>query len=251
MEKIVFNIPKNTSKSESKIEQKTTNETNCNNININKLNELFNKNVVNKNVVNYNEYIKITENVYKFNQSDNSEDNIYVIFNKACDYKHIDKIKAIEYFKKCESMINNDIKLDTIYEIFINLALLISESNGSSDDIFSYYNKAISVYSDRAEPYYYWGLYCNKIGNFEKAYDLFKSVFILSYDDAKIKYPDTQFTAYGKHILDELAVACYWLKKYDEAQLILENIINDPDFTDHKERLESNLKFTKESMLNM
>jgi tetratricopeptide (TPR) repeat protein len=122
--------------------------------------------------------------------------------------------------------------------------LLVSELNGSSEEIGKYYEESMKIYSDRAEPYYYWGLYCNQHRNFEKSYTLFKKAILISYKDAIIKYPETHYNVYGKYLYDELSVACYWLTKYDEAKNLLEKIINDPDFANSRERLQKNLVFT-------
>lgn len=200
-----------------------------------------------------NDYIKISENVYKFDPDNlnlnlDLDNNIYMLFNNACQIKKHNKLNAIEIFKKCRDLINNDVKDEIKYEIFINLALLVSELDASSNEIEMYYNKALKIYSDRGEPYYYWSIYCNKTHNFEKSYELLHKALLLSYDDANVKYPGTQTSAYGKYLYDNLSVACYWLGKYDQSKLLLETIIDDPDFVNDKERLEKNLHFTKNEL---
>jgi tetratricopeptide (TPR) repeat protein len=197
------------------------------------------------------DYVKIAPNVYKFGKNNFSiEDEVYVLYSNACEVKKENKYNAIEIFKKCNKLMNNSTKIDVKYEICVNLALLLTETDGSSIEILNYYEQALQYCSDRAEPYYYCALYCNKIQNFEKSYKLLKSALTISYDQANIKYPGTQFTAYGKYLYDELAVTCYWIKKYDEAKLLLEQIIDDPDFSQNSERIKSNLKFTIEAMNN-
>jgi len=194
-------------------------------------------------IINITNYTKIAPNVYSFNSNKlDLINDIYILYNDACQVKHENKIKAIQMFKKCVELINDKIKKEIIYEIFINLALLESETNGSSDIVADYYEKALSIFSDRAEPYFYWSIFCNKIQNFEKSHILLNKALLLSYDEAKLKYPGTQFTAYGKYLYDELAVSCYWLKKYDEAKKLLEQIIDDPDFANNKERIRQNLE---------
>jgi hypothetical protein len=49
---------------------------------------------------------------------------------------------------------------------------------------------------------------------------------------------------YGKYINDELSVSCYWLGKYDESISLIKEIIEDPEFSNSKERLQSNLEFS-------
>jgi tetratricopeptide (TPR) repeat protein len=191
---------------------------------------------------NITDYTKIAPNIYSFNSYKNLENDIYILYNNACQIKKENKINAIKIFKKCAELIDDKVKKEIIYEIFVNLALLVSETNGSIDDVCEYYEKALDIFSDRAEPYFYWSIYYNKIHCFEKSYELLNKALLLSYDEAKIKYPGTQFTAYGKYLYDELSVSCYWLKKYDEGKILLEKIIDDPDFTNTKERLKQNLE---------
>ena len=238
MDKISFIIPNNTNKNEKNTEN-MTNVKKDNNIS-----EIINTNKL-------TDYVKIAPNVYKFGKNNFIiEDDIYVLYSNACEVKKENKYTAIEIFKKCYKLMNDTTKIDVKYEICVNLALLLTETDGSSIEIFNYYEKALQYCSDRAEPYYYCALYCNKIKNFEKAYEMLKKALTISYDEANKKYPETQITAYGKYLYDELAVACYWIKKYDEAKLLLEQIIDDPDFSESNERIKSNLKFTIEAMNN-
>jgi len=148
---------------------------------------------------NITDYIKIAPNVYRFNANidENTNvisENIYVLYNNACQVKKENKLNAIIMFKKCVELIDNKTKKEIIYEIFVNLALLESETDGIIDDVDNYYKQALNIFSDRAEPYFYWSIYCNKIRRFEKAYDLLKEALLLSYDDAKNKYPGTQYS---------------------------------------------------------
>ena len=205
-------------------------------------------NIVKNNITNY---IKIAPNVYSFNSYNLLENDIYILYNNACQIKKENKINAIKIFKKCVELITNKVKNEIIYEIFVNLALLVSETNGSSDEVGNYYKEALNICPDRAEPYFYWSIYSNKIHNFEKSYDLLNKALFLSYDEAKIKYPGTQFSAYGKHLYDELAVSCYWLKKYDEGKMLLEKIIDDPDFSHIKQRIKQNLENINTEIVNL
>jgi tetratricopeptide (TPR) repeat protein len=244
MDKISFIIPNNntTNKPEGNIDlsKSISNET--------KENMIDNK-IVNTNKL--TEYVKLAPNVYKFGKNNFSiEDDIYVLYSNACEVKKKNKYSAIEIFKKCHKLMNNNTKINIKYEICVNLALLLTETDCSTDEIFYYYDEALKNASDRSEPYYYCAIYCNKIHKFEKAYEMLKKASTISYDEANKKYPETQITAYGKYLYDELAVACYWIKKYDEAKLLLEQIIDDPDFSESNERIKSNLKYTIEAMNN-
>lgn len=237
MEKVVFKIPKDTNKIIKENLIKTDVESNKNN---------------SIQIFKHSEYTKITENVYKFNTVNiNIEDDIYLLYNEACVIKNYDKLNALNMFKKCKELINDKTKDDVKYEIFINLALLTSDLLNSSYEIPKYYEESLKIYPDRSEPYYYWSLYCTKTNNFDKAYELLKEALVFSYDIVKIKYPETQITAYGKYLYDTLSTTCYWLKKYEEAKELLENIIEDPDFSSSRERLQKNLELTNKCLENM
>ena len=70
-----------------------------------------------------------------------------------------------------------------------------------------------------------------------------KKTFQKNYNDVKNKY--ILFLAednYGKYVLDELSLACYWTKRYEEGKKYLEQIINDPYFQKHKPRLLENMQ---------
>jgi tetratricopeptide (TPR) repeat protein len=253
MDKISFIIPSNKNNKESYNHNKESYNHNKESYNHNKetldilkipnnsTNVKSNTIVVKNNITNY---IKIAPNVYSFNSYNllENENDIYILYNNACQIKKENKFNAINIFKKCVELINNKVKKEIIYEIFINLALLVSDTNGTIDEVENYYKEALNIFSDRAEPYFYWSIYSNKIRHFEKSYDLLNKALLLSYDEAKIKYPGTQINAYGKYLYDELAVSCYWLKKYDEGKILLEKIIDDPVFSHIKQRLNQNLE---------
>jgi tetratricopeptide (TPR) repeat protein len=199
------------------------------------------ENEVTENKVKDNIYSKITTNVYRFNYIKHIINNS-TLYNDALKYRQIgDLYKSIELFKMYEKELDSSDKNKT-YELYINLALLTAETNGSIENVSKYYNKAIQLSSDRAEPYYYFAIYCNKNRHYEKAYELLQTALKLSYDDVKDKYENVQINAYGKHLYDELSVTCYWLQKYEESKTYLEKIVNDDDFIELKPRLSANLE---------
>lgn len=249
MDKISFIIPNNNYKKENNEENKQ--EINLNEVILKesgKASKLISKDLLDNNLV----YKKIAPNLYRFNSIyGNSKSDINVLYNNACELKKTDIYSAIKLFNSCKDLINSDTNNKIKYEIYINLSLLLSEINGSYEEISNYYSEAIKVFGDRAEPYYYWALFCNKQKKYEKSYELFKIALSLKYEDALKKYPDTQYTSYGKFLFDEMSVTCYWLKKYDKAKILLEAIINDKDFLENKERLEKNLEFTNKEIQQM
>jgi tetratricopeptide (TPR) repeat protein len=171
-----------------------------------------------------------------------------MLYLLAMSYKNSDKSKAYELFQKCKILINETINNDLFYDIFINLAITATELNYHSDEIATYYNKLISIFPDRSEPYYYWAIYCNKIRQFQKALDLLLFASQLSYDEAKIKYPQTNYRDYGKFLYDEMSVSYYWLNKYNKSKELILSIIDDPDFVSERDRIKRNLDYCNEKL---
>lgn len=181
---------------------------------------------------NITDYTKICENIYRFtSNSVNNDNNIYILYNNACETKHVDSQKAMQMFKRCEELIDGNTSNNTIYEIYVNLALLSTEY----DIVSKYYTKAIMTISDRAEPYYYWSLFCNKNNRFDVSYVLLRHAINISYEQAKYKYVYVQRTAYDKYLFEELATVCLKTKLHDECKYYLEQLINDNEFSHRKD----------------
>lgn len=199
--------------------------------------------------LNTNEYIQIAPNVYRFTSYFiNLSEDIVSLYNAGCQMKTSNERMALDLFIKCLTLIDKHTSHKIKYEILINVALLVSQTNNNKEFVYDCYEKARHIYPDRTEPYYYCSIYCNKQKDYEKAYELLTNALLIQYDDAKLKYSETLVTSYGKYLYDELAVACYWLKKYDQAKILLEKIIDDKDFVQHKERLIRNLEFTMKEL---
>ena len=113
-------------------------------------------------------------------------------------------------------------------------------------------DKAISIFSDRAEPYFYFGEYCNQNQKHELAYEYLMKAKNISLESAKSKYIlFINNYCYGKYINDELSVACYWTGRYKEGLEYLLEIIDDPEFSHHKNRLEDNRQHFNKKMLEL
>ena len=122
------------------------------------------------------------------------------------------------------------------------MALPDSDPNLIVDEM----NAAITLSPDRAEPYYYLGLYLNKIGNHTLAYDYLSRAKKISLKYAQSKYLlFVNATCYGKYINDELSVACFWTNRVEEGVKLINEIINDPEFEHAKPRLIDNLNHFK------
>jgi tetratricopeptide (TPR) repeat protein len=215
-------------------------------------NEIETKNDSNdkNNVYNFNEYEKITENVYKFRGFNANIDNIYVMYDIACQYKNSgDNIKALEMFNLCKDKLKDIDSIKIKYELYINLGLIHTYLNNSYEIILDCYENAMHICKERSEPYFYLGLYCNQRKKYDKAYELLTyAISNLSYNNVINKYENVQYNAYGKFLYDELAVSCYWLGKYEESIKYIKLIIDDPDFESSKDRLISNMNFAINKM---
>ena len=110
-------------------------------------------------------------------------------------------------------------------------------------------NKTIEIFPDRAEPIYIIGKHLNDVSRTDLAYAYLKAARTKSLSEVKKKY--TLFInqyQYGKYVNDELAVACFWTKRHDEAITLINEIIDDPEFANRRTRLAQNLEFSKKAL---
>lgn len=214
------------------------------------------KNSSNNNTIsktqNKDNYSKICNNVYKFDNVEiNPNTDEILLFKQGVqlrkEQKHLESIKVFEKYLYNYKDMNN---IDNIYETYVNLALLHSEVGSNIEIIEENYNNASFYYPDRAEPYFYLGLYCNRHKLFQKAYETLNKAYEMSYEDIKYKYPTADKHTYGKYVLDELSVTCFWLKLYDESIEKINLIIDDPDFTNKREHLQRNLDLSLDAKHN-
>lgn len=141
--------------------------------------------------------------------------------------------------------------IEEVFESYIRIATCLINLNRPYTDIKQNINNAINIFSDRAEPYYTLGKYCNNIQKHEDAYYLLYKAYSMNFDDIKNKY--RLFLTernYGKYALDELSVACYWTNRLDEGKNYLLEIIDDEDFKIYKERLDTNMEYFNNKLLN-
>jgi tetratricopeptide (TPR) repeat protein len=202
--------------------------------------------------INYTTYNQIIANVYKFDNvvlNANIKLNHSILYSQAMEKKNSGETEeAIELFNKYinslveDSSINVTATANKMYDAYINMALLTS-INCEYNNVLDYYENAMNLCPDRAEPYLYFGIYCNQIHNFEKSYELLTVAKNMSYDNVKNKYNNVQEFAYGIYAVDELIVSCYWLKKYEEGFQYLTQIIDMPYFKSHRTRLDKNKEY--------
>jgi glycosyltransferase involved in cell wall biosynthesis len=116
------------------------------------------------------------------------------------------------------------------------------------DDIIACYFQAFQSAPWRAESLWAAARLCRLAGRFDQAYRFSKQA-------VKIKYPEGALFVgepiYQWMILDEFCIAAYWTENYREARMAAMQLLKDNRFPpDQKERIEANLKFATEAIMN-
>ena len=199
----------------------------------------------------YKDAIKLEEQFFNTLIEDPYNLNARSVFYTAQSYLDANKYeKAAQWFSLYIKL--NNTWIEETFDSYIRLGKIFEKIDSKNKrKIVSFYESAIHIFPDRAEPYLYLGTYYNHIKCFEEAYSLLKKAKTISLEQAKEKYIlFINEKAYGKYINDELSVTCYWLQKYIEGKEILNTIIEDPDFSIHKERLYKNMDFMNKGINN-
>ena len=197
----------------------------------------------------YNDAQELTKQFFNTLYIDPDELNSRSVFYTAQSY--LDQtfttednyaVEALQWYNLYLKLKNTWIEEE--YEAHLRIARLLIYLNKPVEDIKQIIDKAITIFPDRAEAYFILGKHCNYIPQYEIAYNYLKKAFQKNYNDVKNKY--LLFLAednYGKYVLDELSLACFWTKRYEEGKKYLEKIINDPIFQKHKSRLLKNMEY--------
>jgi len=116
------------------------------------------------------------------------------------------------------------------------------------DEIIRMYFQAYQAAPWRAESLWAAARLCRNYCRWDQAYRFAKQAL-------KIRYPEGALfvgqTIYDWAILDEFAISAYWTENYRESRLASIQLLNDNKFpADQKERIEANLKFATDSLLN-
>ena len=151
-------------------------------------------------------------------------------------------LKALQWYRLFTKL--SDTWVEERFEAQMRVSRCLMMLNKPLEEVVAEMKKAIDIFPDRAEPYYYVGRFCNQRQSHAAAYDFLKTAKSLSLESAKKKYVLFVIeSCYNKFINDELSVACYWLGKKEEGIQLLTEIIDDPDFSAHRDRLLKNLDF--------
>ena len=110
------------------------------------------------------------------------------------------------------------------------------------DLIISEMEKAIEIFSDRAEPYYFLGEYLAKIDYHVGAYNYLKKAQGCSLENAQEKYIlFVNVSTYNKNINDWLSVACYWTNRIEEGKELINECLADDSFSHSFDHYNNNL----------
>lgn len=180
-------------------------------------------------------------------------DDPYGITNRSAFYcaqsymdaKHYKE--AIQWYKLYTILKNTWI--EELFESHMRISRCMMHLKMEDEQIINQMNKAINIFSDRAEPYYILGKYFNDNSKTDLGYKYLKIAQNQNINSVMKKY--TLFVNrfnYGKYINDELAVSCYWTKRYTEGLELIDEIINETYFIHHKHRLEINKQYIIDAM---
>ena len=136
-----------------------------------------------------------------------------------------------------------DTWIEEVFEAQMRVSQCLMALEADLNEIILEMDKAIAIFPDRSEPYVHLGKYLNQKGQHELAYKYLKQATHNNIVNVKNKYIlfVNQY-CYGKHINDELSVACFWTNRFEEGLNYLKQIINDPEFESQQERLNTNLQ---------
>lgn len=158
--------------------------------------------------------------------------------------------KALQWYSIYTKLSNT--WCEELFEAQLRIARCLIIINADFAKIKHQFDKCILVFSDRAEPYFYFGNYCNQKNQHSLAYEYLIKAKNMCLESARSKYIlFVNNYCYGKYVNDELSVACYWTGKYQEGLKYLLEIIDDPEFSHHKNRLEDNRQHFNKKMLEL
>lgn len=197
----------------------------------------------------YKDALKLTEQFFNTLIDDpdglNNRSVFYTAqsYHDCSDFKNSAKWYSLYLRLKdtwAEEVFESHLKLGNIFQML---------GTYSFEKIEKEYLIAMNMFPDRAEPYFYLGKFYNHQKEWSKAYDILSKASEIQLVNAKKKYMlFINERAYEKYLFDELSVSCFWLGKYQEGKAILEKIINDSDFAEHKERLLKNMIYFNEKI---
>jgi glycosyltransferase involved in cell wall biosynthesis len=128
------------------------------------------------------------------------------------------------------------------FEAQMRISRCLMQLDTPVNEVIKEMEKAIAIFSDRAEPYYYLGRHLNNVGYHELAYQYLTKAKSVSLKSAQQKYVLFVINScYDLYVNDELSVSCYWTNRIEEGVALINEIIENPVFENRKPRLLDNL----------
>jgi hypothetical protein len=152
--------------------------------------------------------------------------------------------EAIQWYSLYTKL--KDTWIEEVYISYISIAKCLIKLKSSPEEVENVIKKAINTIQDRAEAYYIMGKYYNDNSLPDKGYSYLKDAFECNYAAVCKKYIlFINGSNYGKYVKDELSVSCFWTNRGEEGYKLLNDIIDDIEFIEHKERLLKNKEHFK------
>jgi glycosyltransferase involved in cell wall biosynthesis len=128
-----------------------------------------------------------------------------------------------------------DTWIEEQYEAQMRLSRILMRMDDHEDrfdEIKNEMDKAIAIFNDRAEAYYFFGEYCCKLNMFDLAYIYLKKAQKCSLEAAEKKYVlFVNRNVYGPYINDWLSVACFWTNRTTEGMALINDILDNHSVT--------------------
>lgn len=192
--------------------------------------------------------LRLRDQFYKTLVDDPDGFNARALFYMAQSYYDQQMYQeAAQYYSLYTKLKENWI--EEAFESNLRLISCLAQLKYPVERVIQQAEKTMKIFPDRAEPYYVIGKYLNDNRRPDLAYPYLLKAKQQNLDDVKKKY--TLFvrrSCYGKFVNDELAVACYWTKRFADGITLIEEILEDSDFTVQKDRLIANLNFCKKGL---
>ena len=140
--------------------------------------------------------------------------------------------KALQWYRLYLRL--EDTWIEERYEAQMRLSRILmrlDDHRDNFDEIKNEMDKAIAIFDDRAEAYYFFGEYCGQIGKYELSYEYLKKAQACNLKHAENNYIlFVQQQTYGIYINNWLSVACYWTNRIEEGKALVTDILDN-----HKE----------------
>jgi tetratricopeptide (TPR) repeat protein len=154
--------------------------------------------------------------------------------------------KALQWYQLFMNLDPGNVWIEERFEAQMRISLILMRlpnAKENIDRIITEMDKAISIFSDRAEPYYKLGVYLCGTGHHELAYKYLSKGKTISLANALEKYQLFVLTqCYEMHFVDWLSVACYWTGRIKEGKAMLESGLKDKSQSYNHEHFKKNIE---------